>query len=181
MKPPLVALTFGTLHPHWQPAATVAWLITTAARLRRAPVVIAIGRAGAQAARVLEAFRQQGVTVAETGELASASISHLLRTADLGLAAHPWALIDKSGAAAAMLEHGLPVLVPRDDWQLRDAPPLPAVASDPLLVRLAGLGAAHTDRWLARRRSPKSALPQTTDSFLESLERTSPERPALVL
>jgi hypothetical protein len=178
---PLVALTFGTLHPQWQPAATVTWLVTTAARLRRAPVVIAIGRAGAHAAAVLQAFRQQGVTVAETGELASATISHLLRAADLGLAAHPWVLIDKSGAAAAMLEHGLPVLVPRDDWQLRDGPGLSSVASDPLLVRLVGLGAARTDHWLARRHSPKSALPRIADAFLASLGRPSPDQPTLAV
>ena len=63
-------------------------------------------------------FNAQGVPVGETGELATADISHLLGAADLGIASHPWALIGKSGAAAAMIEHGLPVLVPRDDSQL---------------------------------------------------------------
>jgi hypothetical protein len=176
---PLVALTFGTLHPQWQPAATVDWLLATARRLGRPPALIALGRAGSHAAAILDAFRQQGIPVGLTGELDAAAISHLLCAADLGIAPHPWALIGKSGAAAAMLEHGLPVLVPRDDWKLRGAAPLPPAAPDPLLVRLAGLDAARTDRWLAARRAPESALPRTADAFLEAMEPTSSPSSAL--
>jgi hypothetical protein len=164
--PPLVAVTFGTLHPQWRPADTVHWLLATARRLTRPVLLLAIGRGGRHAAGILDTFRQQGVAVAETGELAAAEVSHLLGAADLGIAAHPWALIGKSGAAAAMLEHGLPVLVPRDDWQLRGADPLPAVALDPLLEHLAGLDATRTDRWLATRRAPAPALPRIADALL---------------
>jgi len=37
----------------------------------------------------------------------------------LGLATTPLQIIQKSGSVAAMLEHGLTVLVNRDDWHLR--------------------------------------------------------------
>jgi hypothetical protein len=45
--------------------------------------------------------------------------------ADFGVAASPWQLIGKSGSAAAMLDHGLPVIVSRDDFQaaVTSAPP----------------------------------------------------------
>ena len=163
---PLVAVTFGTLHPQWRPAGTVQWLVATARRLGRPAYLLAIGRGGAHAPGILESFRAQGVPVGATGELATAEISHLLGAADLGIASHPWALIGKSGAAAAMIEHGLPVLVPRDDWRLRGADPLPAVALDPLLEHLAGLDATRTDRWFATRRPPAPALPRIADALL---------------
>lgn len=169
----LVALTFGTLHPQWQPAATVEWLVATARRLGRAPVLVVTGRTGGHAPAIISAFQHQGVQVAVTGELDAAAVSSLLRSADFGIAPHPWELIGKSGAAVAMLEHGLPVLVPRDDWQLRRGSAYPRLAADPLLTRLAGLDATHTDQWLARRRAAASALPGVADRFLKTLELMS--------
>ena len=166
---PFVAITFGTLHAQWQPADTVDWLLATARRLGRPPVLLAIGRVGTHAADILDAFRHRGVAVTATGELPPTTVSHLLRAADCGIAPHPWALIAKSGAAAAMLEHGLPVLVPRDDWQRRgSATPAPG-SPDPLLIRLAGLDGPRTDRWLAARRPPESALGPAAASLLAAL------------
>jgi hypothetical protein len=170
---PLIALTFGTLHPQWRPAATADWLRATARRLGRRPVLLALGRTGAHATAILDVFRQQGTLVEVTGELEETNVSRLLQAADLGIAPHPWALIGKSGAAAAMLDHGLPVLVPRDDWRLRGAVVAPATM-DPGLTRLAGLDEAGTDRWLATRRTPAPALAAITDAFLETLTRASP-------
>ncbi|MEO6875206.1 MAG: glycosyltransferase [Opitutaceae bacterium] len=178
-SPPLVAVTFGTLHPQWQPMDTARWLVATAQRLARRPVLIVIGRAGTHAPGLLEPFRQQGVTVVVTGELDVTAVSQLLAAADLGIAVHPWALIGKSGAATAMLEHGLPVLVPRDDWRLRRGPELRAAPSDPLLVRLTGLDDAQADRWLASRRAPEARSGKIAASFLATLERASPDASTL--
>lgn len=171
---PLVVVTFGTLHPQWQPAATADWLNATAWRLHRRPVLLALGRTGFHAAAILDRLAREGVAVGVTGELDETTVSHLLQAADLGLAPHPWALIGKSGAAAAMLDHGLPVLVPRDDWQLRgNGAPNAASATDPLLERLNGLDDARTDRWLATRRPPAPALPRVTTEFLFTLEQSA--------
>lgn len=176
---PLVVVTFGTLHAQWQPLACVQWLRATAHRHGRAPVLLAVGRTGGHADAILQVFRRAGVLVVATGELAPTALSHVLSAADCGIAPHPWALIGKSGAAAAMLEHGLPVLVPRDDWKLRDHGPssAPPDALDPLLVRLAGLDAARTDAWLAARRTPHSGLARTTDDFLAALIPPAPAHP----
>jgi len=165
----LVALTFGTLHPQWEPDSTVQWLVKTALRLDRKPALVAAGRVGAHQGRILGRFTAGGVPVSLTREQDATTISHLLQHADFGIAPHPWALIGKSGAAAAMLEHGLPVLVPRDDWQLRHCREQPAATSDPLLTRLADLDAAATDRWLASRRPSQAALPQIAGEFLHTL------------
>jgi hypothetical protein len=168
----LVAITFGTLHPQWKPAATISWFKETAHRLGRLPALVAVGRTGQRAAGILDEFRRHGIRVASTGELDGTAVSRLLRAADFGIAPHPWALIGKSGAAAAMLEHGLPVLVPRDDWQLRGSAHRD-VSADPRLVRLTQLNPTETDRWLSARGEPASSLPATAGGLLDILQSLS--------
>jgi hypothetical protein len=68
------------------------------------------------------------------GEQPAELLSALLQSADFGIAASPWQLIGKSGTVAAMLDHGLPVVVTRDDFhpfQKSTEPP----SSDPLVHR----------------------------------------------
>lgn len=168
----LVATTFGTLHPQWRPEATVSWLLSTAQRLGKKPALIAAGRLGSHHGELLLHFTTRGIPVSITGEQSPQTISQLLLGADFGIAPHPWALIGKSGAAAAMLEHGLPVLVPRDEWKLRGVREQPVATHDPLLVRLEGLDADQTDRWLMARRPPQAALPRIAENFLRDLGAT---------
>jgi glycosyltransferase involved in cell wall biosynthesis len=165
----IIGVTFGTLHPQWKPAATVDWFLATAGRRGLQPALIAAGRIGSHQAEIVERFSERGVHVIVTGEQDARTISQLLRHADFGIAPHPWALIGKSGAAAAMLEHGLPVLVPRDDWKLRDINPQPVAATNPLLTRLEGLDSDKTDLWLASRQAAEAALPRIASDFLRGL------------
>jgi hypothetical protein len=109
------------------------------------------------------------VHVSLVGEQDATTVSLLLKNSDLGIAAHPWALVGKSGAVAAMLEHGLPVVVPRDDWHLAGDSPSTAPSGDPLLARLAELDAPRTRSWLAMRRPPESLLPRVAVEFLQQL------------
>lgn len=166
----LTGITFGTLHPQWQPAAAAEWLCATARRHGRTPALLVLGRAGAHATTIRDCFKSSDVRVQVMGELSASEISRRLQSADFGIAPHPWALIGKSGAAAAMLDHGLPVLVPRDDWRLRREPAPVTEDEEPLLARLAGLDEIRTDRWLASRRAPDSALPRVATAFLQSLQ-----------
>ena len=46
----------------------------------------------------------------ECGELKTDSISHELQICDLGVCTTPYDILGKSGATAAMLEHGLPII-----------------------------------------------------------------------
>jgi len=164
----LICVTFGTLHPQWKPEATVALLKATAARQKREPVLLAIGRTGAHGPEILGVIKDAEITVITTGELAPEEVSLLLQGADLGIAPHPRALIRKSGVVAAMLDHGLPVLMPRDDWRLRHGP-TPEGGADPRLVRLADLDPDKTDAWLNNRNSPGDSFPATVTRFLEEL------------
>ncbi len=164
----MIGVTFGTLHPQWRPEATAALLQSAAARHGREPVLLAIGRTGAHGPDILERIKRAGVTVATTGELSPEEVSCLLQGADLGIAPHPRALINKSGVVAAMLDHGLPILMPRDDWHLREGA-TPDISLDPRLARLADLNQANTDAWLRRRHSPGDSFPLTVARFLEGL------------
>jgi hypothetical protein len=164
----LIGVTFGTLHRQWRPEAAARLLSSAAARQSREPVLLAIGRTGPHGAAILESIKQAGVTVAVTGELPVEEVSFLLQAADLGIAPHPTALIKKSGVVAAMLDHGLPVLMPRDDWRLRDGP-TPEAGRDPRLARLADLSDANTDNWLRHRHSPGDSFPATVARFLDEL------------
>lgn len=164
----LLVVTFGTLHRQWQPVPALRFLQTVAARQGRQPMLLALGRTGPDGEAILHQIRLAGFTATATGELDPATVSCLLQTADLGIAPHPWALINKSGVVAAMLDHGLPVLVPRDDWQLRTGP-TPAVTSDPRLARLTDLSGTTADAWLRRRHSPGDSFPAKAHHFLAGL------------
>jgi hypothetical protein len=93
-------------------------------------------------------------------------ISSVLHTADFGIATTPLALIGKSATAAAMFDHGLPVIVNREDggW-----PPSPI--ADPrqaaLIIRL---GDGFGDRLRASQRLPaRWRLPEIATQWIETL------------
>jgi hypothetical protein len=104
-------------------------------------------------------------------------ISHLLHAADFGVATHPWALLEKSGTTVSLLEHGLPVLAPRDDWTPREGEL--ASARDPLLRKMRDLSPAEFPAWLSLRRAPAEQLPSVAASFVAQLSGP-PVRGALV-
>jgi len=54
--------------------------------------------------------KEWNFSLSETGELSTQSISIELQSCDIGLCTTPYDVLGKSGTAAAMLEHGLPVI-----------------------------------------------------------------------
>jgi hypothetical protein len=133
----LLAGVFGTVHPEWNPIPFLDQLARTAGELRRQPVLLAVGRIGSAGPRALaRTVGRYGTDLpcVNLGEQSPERISEFFQALDFGIATSPWALIGKSGTAAAMLDHGLPVAVPRDDWKLRAAP-TPEPAPHPLLFR----------------------------------------------
>ena len=134
---PLLMGVFGTIHPQWQPEQFLAQALKTSRGIPRQLVLLAIGRIGSEGERALRRianrFREDLVCV-NLGEQSLTRISEFLQMIDFGIATSPWALTGKSSAVAAMLDHGVPVVVPRDDWMLRKYS-TPAPAPDPLLFR----------------------------------------------
>lgn len=133
-----LAGVFSAVHPEWNVEDAVNLISPLIQRTNKRLALVFFGRSGLSSTtfdRMKAALRTQAVIVV-VGEQSVANISKILQTLDLGLATSPRQLIQKSSSIAAMLEHGLPVLVTRNDWRLR------------------GEKAQPTDR-LARLLSPK--------------------------
>ncbi len=178
LAPRWVAVTFGTVHPQWDADATLRWLRAAAVSAGRSAVLLAVGRIGGAATGSLARLARQNpdIPIVITGELPPAKVSALLQASDFGIATHPWALIEKSGSAAAMCEHGLPVLVPRDDWRLASNL-LTAEPDEPLLARLEHVPPSAAASWLESRRAAVARLPVITNRFLSALSAQPAESP----
>ena len=156
-RPSLLAGVFGSIHPEWNDPRWLEACVEWSRRVDRTTVVIQIGRPGRAGEAAWNTLRQHfsgRVEMHALGELPPDEVSRALLALDFGVATSPWALIGKSGAAAAMLDHGLPVVVTRNDYALRNGP-TPEPEPHPLLVRfhdvetfakLDGLRRAHSSR-----------------------------------
>jgi hypothetical protein len=111
---------FGSVPPEWDAEQAVNILLLRLQRFQKRLVLVFLGKCNLtrEAFDKLKLQLQNRADVLMAGERTSLEISKILQSLDLGLAASPWQLIQKSGSVAAMLEHDLPVLVTRDDWHL---------------------------------------------------------------
>jgi hypothetical protein len=107
---------FGNIHQ----SSLVQLFTNEAAAYARATgtslVLVLIGRCGPEAEHWLSAWKVAGLNVEVLGEQSSSCISATLQKATFGLATTPTALIEKSGTAAAMREHGLRVICAGRAW-----------------------------------------------------------------
>lgn len=118
-----LAGVFGAVHPEWNAGQAVRAVLPLVQRFHKRLVLVFLGKSNLTTeafSRLQLALRNQA-DVVMTGERTNLEISKILQTLDLGLATSPRQIIQKSGSAAAMLEHGLQLLVSRDDWHLRGA------------------------------------------------------------
>ncbi len=171
----VVAGWFGTVHPEWDGPETIARLATAVRDSGRELALVALGRTGAGGATLAATLRARplaGATLVELGEVAPADASRALAAFDLALSANPVALVPKSGTVAACLDHGVPVLVSRDDWQPRGTIAVPPL--DEPLVHLSPAGTAlDLAALLALRRPPAPRLPAIARQFASDLAAAS--------
>lgn len=126
---------FGAIYPGWEPEPFFSSLRKVASKTGQKVTIFAAGRMGAAGDQIWNrlAVSYPDFGFRKLGELSAARISQYLRNLDFGIAATAWLLIGKSGATAAMLDHGLPVMVTRDDYKPRQVLQLEPPA-DPLLI-----------------------------------------------
>ena len=119
---------FGTLHPEWPPQPLLDQLHAAAAAAGKRVALVSAGRLGAGESIWTEMAGTYGsrVPMLRLGEQPAGRISELLNSVDFGIATTPLALIGKSATVAAMFDHGLPVVVNRDDCHW----PAPKTAGD---------------------------------------------------
>jgi hypothetical protein len=163
-----LCVLFGTIHPEWPPEPLMSRLLRAAADRGKRVGIVSVGRLGAGEALwvTLQNRYRDHAAMIRLGEQPVERISEVLNTADFGIATSPYALIGKSGSVAAMLDHGLPVIVNRED---ADFGPVGGIEdrSDELVIRL---DARFADRLSGvSRRPPQWRLPAVAEQFLADL------------
>jgi hypothetical protein len=105
--------------------------------------------------------------VLSLGQQSEEDISQCLQMADFGVSAVQPENIFKSGTAAAMSEHGLPIIVTRPVSHYPNCPPEKLFA---------GMGnvVMHFDLKGLKKSEPRSLLPPVAGQFIEDLERAYP-------
>ncbi len=114
-----VLVFFGSIHQEWDPRKLLAFVESAAIEHGISSIqYLAVGLAGAHGNllwRDLAAVSPAWITFRQLGPLPASEISRHLLEADFGVTTTPSHLVGKSGSVAAMLAHGLPVIVPRLD------------------------------------------------------------------
>lgn len=112
-----VFVFFGSLRRGWNPEPLFSKIESARATAgKKSCRFVSIGRLGMHGESLWEQMEKSGYEkffFEKRGELAPADISRALQSADYGIAASTFYLLGKSGAFAAMREHGLPVIVNR--------------------------------------------------------------------
>ena len=174
-----LGLFFGTLHPNWNPQPFFDLLLRAAKRAGKRVCLVSVGRLGASSEALWETMRQEGsreITFVKCGEQSSEQISTLFQIADFGVAVTPWILLGKSGSAAAMLDHGLPILFMQDDADARGAA---GAGRDPLFHRCDGSLEAKMAAGL-QRREPIPRLREICARFIAALPIVSRSLPTVL-
>ena len=161
---------FGAVHPEWDAGQVVDALLPLVQRSQKQLVLVFLGKSNLtfEAADVLRSRLLNRAVIVAIGERTDAEISKILQTLDLGLATSPRQVIQKSGSVAAMLEHGLPVLVTRDDWHLR-GPGAPQEPTSSRLLFPEDFAALETLPARAAQPLQERTVRQVASQFLEAI------------
>ena len=160
---------FGALHREWEPEPFFGILRRTAQTAGKQVCILAIGRTGVGETRWEQMAHEYAgdFFFLKLGEQPPEKISQCLQAMDFGIAASPWQLIGKSSTVAAMLDHGLPTIVTRDDVHFR-IPVTASPSTDPLLIQCdTYLGASLAGS--LKRRPALSRSSEITSRFLSQL------------
>jgi hypothetical protein len=187
---------FGSLRTGWEPEPLLTRIAEACEDAEKSRCrFVSIGRLGEHGEKIWKQMERSGhgnFVFEKRGELAPAEISRELQAADCGIAVSPQHLLGKSGAVAAMRDHGLPVIVNRFDSRLAQEGPAcqvrggspkhadPALTSKALLAkREDGVGGGmhilldenFSKNLAAAKRGPtRDSLPHVAEAFLNSLE-----------
>lgn len=163
-----VFVLFGTLHPIWPPEPLLSRLSCACEQAGKQMALVSVGalRAGESLWTAMEATYRSRIAMLRLGEQPASEISQLLQAADFGIATSPYALLGKSATVAAMVDHGLPFIVNRDD-----GPPLANVDTDARRSALTIRMDRDLSRRLvaARRVPPQWRLGEVADRWLADL------------
>jgi len=155
---------FGSIHPEWNPDEMLGAL----RKLGRPIRLSHVGRIGPGESvwTDLSGRYQPEIEFCRLGEQSLENISRFLSSVDFGVATTPLSLIGKSSCTAAMLDHGLPVIVNRNDIHFRGIPQIAPISE--LLIPVDEMFLERLTA--ARRQTPKPLLPEVAKRFLSDLD-----------
>jgi hypothetical protein len=164
---------FGGILPDWEPGPLLSAIIAVAQQQSILSLeFLSIGIAGAHGSKLwssLAATAPAGVAYKILGSLPADEISYWLQHSDFGITTSPSHLIGKSSTVAAMIEHGLPVIVSR--LEKTNGPWHQILKTDQRFV-LFDQDFSETftlTRKLTRKFPAKDQLSDTAHSFIQSL------------
>lgn len=111
--------SFGTLRKGTFREEVLSKLHAEASRRGQSLVVVVAGNLSeAGLSYFLSLGSSLNVRFVNLGKLSFEEVSYFLQSIDLGIGSTPILYAGKSGSIAAMIEHGLPVLLPNDDFNI---------------------------------------------------------------
>ena len=159
---------FGSSHPEWSPEELFARLQALGKPIQ----VCHIGRIGPGESlwnEVVQHYEAE-IRFQRFGEQSFENISQFFLSLDFGVATTPLSLIGKSSTVAAMLDHGLPVIVSRNDVHFLGIP-----EEDLASERLVSVDESFLERVRAiKRLDPEPSLPRIAKQFLDDLVAAQP-------
>lgn len=165
-------LMFGAVYPRWSPAAVLSQLLAMGSPLE----MWHVGHIGPGGDFWQEMARQYGdrISFRLLGPKSAEELAAVFAEVDIGLTSNSWEIAGKSAAVAAMLEHGLPVVVARDEVHYRGWKP---DGYDPLLIK-SGPDLAQRLKRVARR-DARSRRADVADMFMNDLTAARTNRDAI--
>jgi glycosyltransferase involved in cell wall biosynthesis len=154
---------FGSIHPEWNPDE----MLSEIRKLGRPIRLSHVGRIGPGEsvwADLSERYQSE-IEFCRLGEQSLDYISRFFGCLDFGVATTPLSLIGKSGSIAAMLDHGLPVIVNRDDVHFRGITEMAPISD--LLIPVDESFLRRLDT--VKRQPPRPQLPAVAAQFLKDI------------
>jgi hypothetical protein len=127
---------FGTIHSAWSAEPLFTYLNQAGIQNHRKIIILSIGRLGYGETiwkQISQTYCHQ-FSFLQLNEQLPHKISEFLNSIDFGISTSPYLLVGKSGTTTAMLEHGIPVIINRDDFKLSSCSSLQY--NDPLLFKM---------------------------------------------
>lgn len=118
-KKEVTFIIFGTVHPNAPFKEFVSEVVSLVQYKGLTVSLTVIGRWSAERDKWIAIWKNNNLPVNILGEQFPEQVSEALSKASIGLVSTVYAVIEKSGSAAAMLAHGLPVLCIARSWKPR--------------------------------------------------------------
>lgn len=155
---------FGSIPMEWSAEDFLKPVQEAIGKTNRQLLLLTIGAHSAEAEEsLLKAARNISVKIVSFGKQLGERVSEFLQAMDYGVATTSWSILGKSGTVAAMLDHGLPILVFRDDVDLNVTDP-----GSPRLIKMKGEWAKTM--LAASKIAPRSTRPDIVRSFVRDLQ-----------